>query len=75
MIRGYPGTPSLYPGDQLVLHVSTDAPRFRVELWRQGGTLEHMADGDSPPQTGALFPDGPPDLDWGWPGYALAKVT
>ena len=72
MIRGYPGTPSLYPGEQLVLHISTDAPRFRAELWRQGATLEHMADGDSPVLPGALFPDGPPDLDWGWPGYKLA---
>ena len=72
MIRGYPGTPSLNPGEQLVLHVSTDAPRFRVELWRQGATLEHMTDGDSLPLRGALFPDGAPDLDWGWPGYSLA---
>ncbi len=70
MIRGYPHTPSLFPGEQLILHVSTDSPRFRVEFYRQGARLERIgrlggvADGYS-------VSDGPPDLDWGWPAYAF----
>ena len=47
MIRGYPRYPSCYPGETLVLHVSTDSPRFRVAFFRQGAALERMAGGPS----------------------------
>ena len=69
MIRGYPRFPSLYPGETLVLHVATDSPRFRVEFFRQGATLDRM--GGLPARTlpGRQLPEGPPDRDWGWPGY------
>src|SRR3954471_4571648 len=67
MIRGYPGMPSASPGEVLALHVSTDAPRFRIEFYRQGAALERM--GEFGPHHGVAVPDGPPDLDWGWPGY------
>jgi len=43
MIRAYSRFPSLFPGETLVLHVSTDSPRFRVEFYRQGGELARMA--------------------------------
>ncbi|MGN6598164.1 MAG: N,N-dimethylformamidase beta subunit family domain-containing protein [Actinomycetes bacterium] len=34
MIRAFPQQPSPRPGEDLVLHVATDAPQFRVELFR-----------------------------------------
>ena len=42
MIRGYPRYPSLFAGEAITLHVSTTAPRFRVEFYRQGARLERM---------------------------------
>ncbi len=68
MIRGYPRTPSVFPGETLTLHVSTDSPSFRVEFHRQGATLVPMTLDDLP-RTGHHLPDGPPDRDWGWPAY------
>ena len=69
MIRAYPRFPSLYPGETLVLHVSTDSPRFRVEFYRQGADLVRMADILSQPLPGSNLPEGPTELDWGWTGY------
>jgi hypothetical protein len=69
VIRAYPRAPSIRPGETLTLHVSTDSPRFRVEVYRQGPTLERVA--DAGPFDGVDVPNGPPDEDWGWPGYAL----
>jgi hypothetical protein len=69
MIRGYPRFPSLYPSETLVLHVSTSSPRFRVEFYRQGVTLHRVSGADAGACQGFAVPDGPPDLDWGWPGY------
>ena len=70
MIRGYPRIPSLLPGEQLVLHVSTDSPRFRVEIYRQGPTLTRMGVLGGIAE-GYAVPDGPPDMDWGWPAYTF----
>ena len=39
MIQGYPAQPSVIPGETLTFHVSTDAPQFRVDFYRQGQTL------------------------------------
>jgi hypothetical protein len=72
VIRGYPRAASVRPGATLTLHVSTDRPSFRVEIYRQGASLEHMADGDAGPFGGLDVPAGPPDEDWGWPAYRLA---
>src|SRR5579872_6997340 len=69
MIRGYPRFPSLLPGETLVLHVSTTSPRFRVAFFRQGASLEPMASASNATFEGIHLPDGPPDRDWGWPGY------
>lgn len=71
MIRGYPRTPSVHPGETLTLHVSTDRPRFRIEVYRQGERLERIEGGSAGPFPGVAVPDGPPDEDWGWPGYAV----
>ena len=39
MIQGYSDQQSVIPGETLTLHVSTDAPQFRVDFYRQGQTL------------------------------------
>jgi hypothetical protein len=72
MIRGYPRFPSLFPGDSLTLHVSTTSPRFRVEFYRQGPALERVTGSFAGALEGFNLPDGPPDIDWGWPGYEFA---
>jgi hypothetical protein len=69
MIHGYPEEPSVAPGETLVLHVSTDAPQFRVDLFRQGQTLalsqrsEWLDGRDVAPHQ--------PSHDWGWPAYSF----
>jgi len=72
MIRGYPRFPSLFPGETLVLHVSTNSPRFRVEFYRHGATLQRMTGPILQAMDGLAVADGPPDVDWGWPGYHFA---
>jgi hypothetical protein len=69
VIRGYPEQPSPLPGGTLVLHVSTDAPEFRVEVYRCGERLEHRA--TSPWLRGCPAPAHAPYADWGEPGRGL----
>ena len=71
MIHGYPRHPSVRPGETLTLHVSTDYPHFRVEVYRQGARFEPMGRLGPERLPGHALPPGPPDRDWGWPGYAL----
>ena len=75
MIRGYPRFPSLFPGETLVLHVSTTSPRFRIAFFRQGTRLEPIRPYGDATFEGVLLPDGPPDRDWGWPAYEFAIPT
>src|SRR2546425_4618779 len=80
MIQGYPEQPSVIPGETLTLHVSTDAPQFRVDFYRQGQTLVFKQ--SSGWLTGQHLPPHLPYQDWGedgielhgeplpgWPGY------
>jgi len=70
MIKGYPDLSSVCPGNSLILHVSTDAPAFRVDFYRQGTVLAYMAGSDWQPGQMAATPDyGSAATDWGWPGY------
>jgi N,N-dimethylformamidase beta subunit-like, C-terminal len=71
VIQGYPRQPSVRPGDTLTLHVSTDQPHFRVEVYRQGAQLLPMGRLGPERLPGHLVPAGPPDRDWGWPAYAF----
>lgn len=64
-IRGYPWPPSVAPGDELSLHVSTTAARFHARFFRLGAQLEPA--GATAAQPGMDAPDGPPDADWAWP--------
>jgi hypothetical protein len=72
VIQGYPRHPSVRPGETLTLHVSTEFPHFRVEVYRQGVRLEPMGRLGPERLPGQAVPSGPPDRDWGWPGYAFA---
>lgn len=70
MIRGYPARASVLPGEVLVLHIATDAPRFRVCFYRWWDGAELLCrsrwfDGVDAAPRGA-------DEDWGWPGYAFS---
>jgi hypothetical protein len=71
VIQGYPRQPSVRPGETLTLHVSTDYPHFRVEVYRQGTHLEPVGRLGPECLPGHAVPPGPPDRDWGWPGYAF----
>jgi hypothetical protein len=62
MTTGYPSTPSVFPGETLFFHVSTDAPQIRIELYRQGATL--ALQGSSPWLRGRRSPDLAPWEDW-----------
>ena len=42
MIEGFPLRPSVRPGEAVELCVATDAPAFRVEVYRWGAELEHV---------------------------------
>jgi len=69
MIRGYPARASLAPGERLVLHIATDAPRFRVRFLRWGDGFRLMHESLWLP--GKDAPEGSADLDWQWPDYAF----
>jgi hypothetical protein len=62
MTSGYPDAPSHFPGETVFFHVSTDAPKFRIELYRQGVTLDLQ--GCSPWFEGRHTPDLAPCEDW-----------
>jgi hypothetical protein len=73
MIQGYPAQVSILPGETLTLHVSTDQPRFRVEFYRQGQTLEPKAHPASQTwQIGQNVPKRASNDAWNWPGYEYA---
>ena len=67
MIQGYPARAGVAPGESLVLHISTDAVRFRVLFYRWGDGLLPMH------ETGSLAgkcadPQSAAE-DWQWPRY------
>ena len=67
MIHGYAASASVWPGQRLVLHVATDAARFRIAFYRWSGKLVHLltsdwVGGERARQRGA-------DQDWDWPAY------
>jgi hypothetical protein len=85
VIFGYPAESSVDPGSTLTLHVSTDAPRFRTEFFRQGAKFDPLGDLGLPANEGVDVPFRPPDQDWGvagpgdggtptpaWPAYEFA---
>jgi len=71
VIRGHPRQPSVRPGERLTLRVATDQPSVRVESYRQGVALVPMERLGPDRRLGIDVPPGPPDRDWGRPGYRL----
>lgn len=80
MIQGYPDYPSVFPGETIHLHVSTDAPQFRIDIYRQGVILDYLASTNN--LAGFFAEDHDHDQDWGidavrrdgtlvaaWPAY------
>jgi hypothetical protein len=63
MIQGYPDNSSALPGDTITFHVSTDAPQFRIDFYRQGATLDFQLSTDW--MAGVFADDHDPDQDWG----------
>ncbi|WP_019140171.1 N,N-dimethylformamidase beta subunit family domain-containing protein [Noviherbaspirillum massiliense] len=69
MIQGYPARASVAPGERLVLHVSTDAPRFRVAFHRWGEGFIRMQ--ESGWLSGKYAAPRGAAEDWQWPAYAF----
>jgi hypothetical protein len=70
MIYGFPDEPGVAPGGELELRVSTDAPAFRVELYRWGA--EPALHGASGWLEGQQAPPHLPFHDWGRDNAGLA---
>jgi len=68
MIRAYPNVASLYPGEVLRLHVSTDSPQYKVKVYRQGKTPEHMNNFDESWKEGINSIDHDHYSDFEWVG-------
>ncbi|MDP9417730.1 MAG: GldG family protein [Actinomycetota bacterium] len=69
VIRGYPEQPSPHAGGEVLLHVATDAPEFRVEFYRGGASLAFCA--RSPWLPGRSAPSHLPFHDWGQPNVGF----
>ena len=81
MINGYPDNASTYPGQTVNFHVSTTAPQFRIEIYRQGAALSLVT--TLGPNAGFYAADHAYNQDWGtaavsngveaagWPGYSF----
>ena len=66
MIQGFPDQSSAFPGDSIPLRVSTDAPWFRIDAYRQGTSLKLVS--SSPWLAGDFAPDHRSEDDWGRDG-------
>jgi hypothetical protein len=67
VIHGYPARAGVLPGARLVLHVATDAPRFRVIFYRWSDGLARMH--ETQWLAGKPAPPGGAAEDWLWPSY------
>jgi hypothetical protein len=70
VIQGYPARAGVAPGESLVLHVATNAPRFRVLFYRWGEGLQRVHEtcwlaGKYAAPRGAAE-------DWRWPPYEFS---
>ena len=70
-IQGYARQLSTHAGGDLQLCVSTSAPYFRAEFYRQGATLERVVSLDTGRLRGWYVPGGLATEDWGWPCYRI----
>jgi hypothetical protein len=70
MTRCYAWPLTVSSGTELALHVSTEAPKFGVRLFRCGAKVEEVAS-DPAVHQGRDLPLGRPDEAWGWPRIAV----
>lgn len=68
MIQGYPEESSVFPGGNITLGVSTDAPWFRIDTYRQGAALKLLSSSTWLP--GSFAADHQNGEDWGNDGTA-----
>ncbi len=68
MIQGYPEESSAFPGDTIILRVSTDATWFRIDAYRQGVRLKSVSSSDW--LAGTFAADHRNEEDWGKNGIA-----
>ena len=69
MIYGYAARASVWPGDDLTVHVSCGSGRFRVALYRWAGRLLHMS--TTRWLGGERVGPRSADVDWDWPAYQV----
>lgn len=69
MTFAYAARASVWPGQNLVLHVATQATRFRVVLYRWLQNLVHVVTG--PWTDGVHASHGHPAVDWKWPAHSV----
>jgi N,N-dimethylformamidase beta subunit-like protein len=69
VLRAFPAESTVDAGGTLILHVATDAPRFRVCLERWSGRREVVHDAGS--FAGEDAPAGSCDAPWDWPRIAI----
>lgn len=67
MIKAYPNVVSLYPNETLRLHVSTDSPKYKVQVYRQGRILERMSNFDESWKEGVNAVELEHFTDFAWP--------
>jgi hypothetical protein len=75
VIEGYPDRESVVAGGTLILHVSTDAPSFRVVFYRLGKTADLVAQTGwrtgvhhpPPPHPNGVAGHASPAENWNWP--------
>lgn len=72
MIQGYPDQASLAPGEGLVLHVATDASRFRIRIYRWH--TDFVPVWESAWLRGQAACARAADEDWQWPVYPVATT-
>jgi hypothetical protein len=68
MIQAFPEQPTISSPGILTLRVSTDAPLFHCEFYRQGSTLESFGDLGIASNEGSFAPPHQPGGDWGTNG-------
>lgn len=79
MIEGYFERESVVVGDELGVHVSTDAAFFRVDFYRIGAENEYAGSTEwlrgvfaaPPPHPDGVPEHACPSVDWGWPGHRV----
>jgi hypothetical protein len=70
VIRAYPAAPTVTAGQTLTLHISTDAPRFRIAFFRCGKAIERQEIA-VPWFRGECAPSGDAGRPWMWPHYDI----